>query len=154
MEGSKSVEIQITKENVIGKVKTSTYYTGEARKVVDGMLEVGTKLQASDDDTDFLDDAYNEAMGKLAVTLTRTAGPTAFTSGTPDTFTIMSQANFNDSIIPALKTTCETYLSDYILFVWLSAMKPDEASVFSQKLALDESDIRNLACERKKPVRS
>lgn len=151
MEGSKSVEIQITKDTVIGKVKTSTYYTGESRKSVDGYLEIGTKLQASDDDTDFLDDAYNEAIGKLSNVLTRTAGPATFGS---NKFTIMCQANFNDTIVPALKTTCETYLSDYILFIWLSAMKPDEANLFSQKIATDEKDIRNLACERKKPQRS
>lgn len=154
MEGSKSVEIQITKDNVIGKVKTSTYYTGEARKNIEGLLEVGTKMQASDDDTDFLNDAYMEAVGKLTATLNRTAGPATFTSGSPDKFTVMSQANFNDTVIPALQSTCETYLSDYILFVWLSAMKPDEANVFSQKLTIDEKDIRDLACERKKPVRS
>lgn len=154
MEGSKSIEIQITKEDVIGKVKTSTYYTGEARKSIDGLLEVGTKIQASDDDTDFLEDAYNEAAAKLTVTLTRTAGPATFTSGSPDKFTVMGQANFNDTVISALQSTCETYLSDYILFVWLSAMKPDEANVFAQKLSVDEKDIRNLACERKKPVRT
>lgn len=153
MEGSKSVEIQIDKDNVIGKVKTSTYYTGEARKVVDGLLEVGTKLQASEDDSDFLNDAYNEAVGKLSVILTKAAGPATFTSGTPDKFTIMSQANFNDVVVPAIKDTCETYLSDYILFVWLSAMKPDEANVFAQKISLHETSIRNLACERKKPTR-
>ncbi len=151
MEGSKSFSVRVPKEDVLDIVKTSAYYTGEARKGIEGMLKTGTQIQASSDEDVALGDAFEEGAGKLCAVLTRAAGPTSYAS---EQFLIHAQANFNDTLTDSLAQNCRTYMTDYVLYKWLLLMKPDEAGLYAERLGSDEQNIVNIACERKKPQRS
>lgn len=160
MEGSKNLTIELMVKDLLLKVKTNSYYIGEARKDLQGMDLLGARIQSSDDDDDILIDFLKSAFSKISNTLTRLIGESSFSATyTPAntakvTFTIKTVANFMESQLPVIKSISEDYAADYVLMEWLSSNKPDEAEIFSNKITALEMDMRSIAVHRKKPIRT
>lgn len=160
MEGSKKLTIELKLKDLLFKVKTNSYYIGEARKDIQGMDLLGARIQSSDDDDDILVDFLKSSFSKIGNILTKLIGESSFvavytqTDTAKVTFTINTAANFMESQLPVVKSISEDYAVDYVLMEWFSSNKPDESKLFADKIGLLESDIRAIAVHRKKPVRT
>lgn len=158
MEGSKTVTTEVILTNLLAQMKDHTYYMGEAMKSDSRLIELGAKLQASDDDDTVLMDFVNNGISKVANLLTRVLGITTYKVDTNSTkkvtFTTKAVANFPQDQSDTLKGNISSYLSCLSLFEWLQLIKPDEAPRFKEKSEQLEVEIMNLSAQRSKPTRA
>ena len=160
MEGSKTLTAELKIKDLLLRVKTNSYYIGEARKDIQGMDLLGARLQSSDDDDDVLLGYLKSAFAKITNATTRLIGETKIaTIFTPmdaakATFTINTVANFMESQLPVVVTIIEDYAINYVLMEWMASNKPDEAKIFAEKISILESELRSIAIHRKKPIRA
>lgn len=156
MEGSKIITTEITVSALLGQMKDHSYYLGEALKSDSRLIELGAKIQASNDEDPVLKDFINNGVTKVGNLLTRVLGITAFewdANKAKVTFTTKAVANFPDNQEDSLKGNIINYLSCYVLSSWLKLIKHDESTRFDEMRKEQENEIIQLSAQRSKPQR-
>ena len=154
MEGSKLITTEISVQSIMLRMKDHAYYMGESTKSDAKLVEIGAKMQASDDEDPILNDFMNDAISIVSNTLSRTIGETCY-SRDESMITLNIKAKSNTPDIEAQLTDYVTnYMSVYILEKWLNVIKSDESKRFSEDRTRLESEIVLLASRRSKPERS
>lgn len=160
MEGSNRITLLLSSYNVLMKVQTNSYYTGEARKEDVQHLESGTRIQTSQDEEDILGDYLSTAVDHLHRLLGLYLGETACMSQSDAahegyiliSFTVQAPANFVVSRCGELERLIEDEATYLVLRDWLGVMKPGEEAFAVQKAQEAELNIRYLVTGRTKPA--
>lgn len=154
MEGSKLLTIEISVPSIIIRMKDHVYYMGESAKTDPRLVEIGAKMQASDDENPILNDFINDATSIVSNLLSRVIGETVY-SKDESTITFMTKATANTpDIEDQVADYIANYMATYILENWLNIIKPDESKRFSENRTRFENEIVLLAARRSKPERS
>lgn len=154
MEGSKTITTEITLSDIMNRVKDHVYYLGESVKSDARLVELGAKIQASNDEDPVLKDFISDATSIVSNLVSRTLGLTTYNNeGTKITFTTKATANAPD-VGAQLKDYATNYVATYVLESWLKIVKPDEAPRFVETRTRLEQEIVLLAAQRSKPSRT
>lgn len=154
MEGSKLITTEISMQSIMLRMKDHAYYMGESAKSDPRLVEIGAKMQASDDENPILGDFINDATSIVSNLLSRVMGETTYAKD-ESTITFMTKATSNTPDIEEQVADYVTnYMSTYILEKWLNIIKPDESKRFSEDRTRLENEIVLLAARRSKPERS
>lgn len=154
MEGSKLITTEISMQSIMLRMKDHAYYMGESTKSDARLVEIGAKMQASDDENPILGDFINDATSIVSNLLSRVMGETTYVKD-ESTITFMTKATSNTPDIEEQVADYVTnYMATYILEKWLNVIKSDESKRFSEDRTRLESEIVLLASRRSKPERS
>lgn len=154
MEGSKLITTEISVPSIMLRMKDHVYYMGESAKADPRLVEIGAKMQASDDEDPILNDFINDATSIVSNLLSRVMGETTY-SKDESTITFMTKSTANTpDIEEQVADYIANYMATYVLENWLNVIKPDESKRFSENRTRLENEIVILAARRSKPERS
>ena len=154
MEGSKLITTEISVNSIMLRMKDHVYYMGESAKADPRLVEIGAKMQASDDEDPILNDFINDATSIVSNLLSRVMGETTY-SKDESTITFMTKSTANTpDIEEQVADYIANYMATYVLENWLNVIKPDESKRFSENRTRLENEIVILAARRSKPERS
>ena len=157
-------ELKISRETILHKAKTEAYYAGEAKKEDLKLVGIAAKMQADDDDDGILHTYIDTACSNVVDTLSSLMGTVELKEGEvveeetggPSASIILSidaPSTFDGNSKKALITGIIDYVSNWVLFEWMSIVYPNEAKGFFDKAEFVMSNIKSRANRRVKPVR-
>ena len=158
------MKLEVSREAVLHNAKLQSFYSGESKKDDLKLIDIATKMQASDDDDDMLNIYMNTASAKVVDMLASLMGEVKLTDGEKISektgepsptivFDIDVPSTFDGNSKETLLTGVTDYISNWVLFEWMSVVYPNEAKGFFDKCELVISDIRKRVNRRVKPVR-
>ena len=154
MEGSKLITTEVGIQNIMLRMNDHAYYLGESLKSDPRMVEIGAKIQASDDENPILSDFINDATSITSNLLSRVMGETTYAKD-DNTITFLTRATSNTpDIEEQIADYVVNYMATYILEKWLNVIKADESKRFTEDRSRLENEIVLLAARRSKPERS
>ena len=153
MEGSKKIEVSITIKSILERMKDMSYYIGESAKSNPQIIELGAKIQASDDEDPLLNDFISDGLSIVSNLLSAMVGESKYASSQGIITISVSATSNTPDIGSELKDYATNYLSAYTLEKWLEMIKPDESARYKENRSRMEAEMAKLAARRKKPVR-
>lgn len=152
---SKNVSFQFSQKEVLSQAKLRAYYLGEALKD-DKMMELATKLQATDDNDDVLVNFALNSSNKVIDILNPVCIDAVVTkSGTTGSeiykFDLTMVSSYADSQTEIIKNGILDCMINWTLYEWFSLMSQDSAKLFFDKCSIAELDIRKRVNKRLKP---
>ncbi len=155
----KKRRIVLNINNVLQRIYTHCYYTGEARKQVGFPEKAAANIQASSDDKTQIIDHINTPTGEVSRMLSRyfalCSRETASNDATEDTnntvFLVDIPQNYPDEAVPQLETMIENYIVMRTLQLWMLQHKPDEAAIAASEVQQIIFNLREMFTLRKRP---
>lgn len=147
--------IQISSTEILQRIYTHTYYTGEARKYAGVPANLAAALQASDSNKDILLQHIQSSIAEAARILTRYLGICTTQHNHQDLLTtiiIETPSNYPAECIPQIAQTIEEYSTMRALEQWLAQNKPDEAVAATREAELSSMHLRELTSLRRRPL--
>ena len=151
------MNITIDKNKILERVKTDSYYTGEAAKVGDyDSKTIAAMSQASDDDDNTLSSYMDIAASVVSDTIYQALDKRQPLTGIGDSgqsyvFTLLQPTTFPETLIPSITESIMAYIAAYTLYRWLKNINPQMADTSEFESHL--SDINHRVNQRTKPVR-
>lgn len=151
------MNITIDKNEILQRVKTHSYYSGEANKIGDyDSKTIAAMSQASDDDDYILSSYMDIAASVVSDTIYQALDKTQPLTGIGDSeqsyvFTLLQPATFPEMLIPSVAESVKAYITSYTLYRWLKDVNPKMADPTEFESYL--SDINHGVNQRTKPVR-
>lgn len=157
----KKKKLTLDHNNVLQRIYTHCYYTGEARREIGFPEKAVAKLQASSDDKEQLCDHMNTPIGEIARMLSRyfvmcknETEVSETTDGVRNTvFIIDIPQNYPDEALTQLETMIENYTVMRTLQLWMMQHKPDEAAIATSEIQQIIFNLREMFALRKRPHR-
>lgn len=155
------IKIQVSRETVLYQAKIQTYYVGDARKD-DKLMDIATKMQASDENDDVLNQFADGGANKVLDILTPLLGDVALTNeavvkdGTQTAtyeYSMDVPPTFDGNQNKAIQEGATNFITNWIIYEWLSLVYPEMAKIFFEKCGIVESELRHRINMRTKPVR-
>lgn len=155
----KKAKLTIKPYIVIERIKTHSYYTGEARKQAGYPPLLAAAIQASDDEIDQLNDHMQLSVAEIGKILSRYLAECHTMKNIdkeqPDIssidFSLTIPQNFPCHILPQIEQAIENYITMRTLHLWLSQQKPDEANIISNETQQIVYQICEMLTMRKRP---
>ena len=158
------MNLEISRESILHKAKTEAYYSGEAKKEDSKLVGIAAKKQADDDDDEILHSYIDTAVSNVIDTLSSLMDYVELTEGEVVSeatgellatiiFKIDAPSTFDGNSKKTLITGIIDYISNWVLFEWVSIVYPSESNAFFEKAELVMTKIRSRANRRVKPVR-
>lgn len=156
MEGGKDIAFEVSKDDILAKLRTNSYYRGERLK--DEMGALAARVQSGEDNDDVLSDELDIAITDVVTIIARNLGRCAVsesvTSGkTAINFSVLAASLFPTDLVPAVNKAIAAYLFDKVLEGWILINMPNEVQALGNRAANDAERLRQLLVEREKPVR-
>lgn len=153
----KSIIIEL--QDIIRRLQTYTYYTGEARKKSGFPLQLASDIQASDNDTiqlyDHIDNVCNEAAAYISRYLSLCNLKITETDDCNNSrsacFSVELPHNFPIECIEQLKTSIINYAVTRTAQQWLTQFKPDEGMYINNEVQSRLIQLREVLTQRNLP---
>lgn len=157
----KKRKLTLDHNNVLQRIYTHSYYTGEARREIGFPEKAVAKLQASNDDKEQLCDHMNTPIGEITRMLSRyfalCRNETEVSETTDEIkntiFIIDIPQNYPDETVPQLEMMIENYAVMRTLQLWMQQHKPDEAVIATGEIQQIIFNLREMFALRKRPHR-
>lgn len=155
------IKIQVSRETVLYQAKIQTYYVGDSRKD-DKLMDLATKMQASDENDDVLNQFANSGANKVLDILTPLLGDVTLTNNqevkdgaevATYEYSMDVPPTFDGNQSKAIQEGATNFMTNWTIYEWLTLVYPEMAKIFFEKCALIESDLRHRINMRTKPVR-
>lgn len=146
--------IEIDYRNILQRIYTHTYYTGESRKTAGAPPHFAARIQASDSDKRALTHHIHLAIAEATKMLTRFLGicTTIHDESTSQTnITIELPLNYPTECIRQIAVAIEDYATMRTIGEWMTQNKPDEATLAAEGAQMAAMRLRELMSIRKRP---
>lgn len=156
----KSIILKLHTHNILQRIHTHTYYTGEARKRAGLPMMMAAGIISSNEDNVQLNDHLAIASSEIAKMLGRflaVCHSEEHVNPEQDEqrlllFTLVPPANFPHECIGQLQQCIENYAVMRTLQLWLAQHKPDEAVSVSEEVHMLALQMREIMAMRKRPL--
>lgn len=152
-------KLVLSPDNVLQRIYTHSYYTGEARKQVGYPEKASANLQASVDDKEQMNDHMHIPINEIARMLSKYFATCnmAYESSNEDSttanicFVIDAPQNYPDEALAPLQAMIENYTVMRTLQLWMLQQKPDEAPIAASEVQQTAFNLREMFALRKRP---
>ena len=138
--------------------------SSDLKKEDSKLVGIAAKMQADDDDDEILHSYIDTAVSNVIDTLSSLMDYVELTEGEVVSeatgellatiiFKIDAPSTFDGNSKKTLITGIIDYISNWVLFEWMSIVYPSESNAFFEKAELVMTKIRSRANRRVKPVR-